>query len=511
VPKVVPVGLWMLALGATTAMAAGPDLRLVEAARQRDGRRAAALLTLKVDPNTAQADGATALHWAAHWDDLALARTLLAAGAQVDARNDYGAMPLFLAATNGSAAMIDLLAGAGAQVNAALPTGETALMTAARTGRVAAVEALLARGADVNARQASKGQNALMWAVSEKHADVARTLVGKGADIHARTATGFTALLFAAREGDVATARLLLDAGADVNEADSEGSTPLLVATVRGHAALAMALLERGARPDGHDEVAGYTPLHWAVYKSEGVITNDYPDAPGEWAALAGIPSRTGKLDLIRALIARGATVNARMTKDLPRYGFSLFKRNYLPGGTPFYLATLVSDLEVMKLLLAHGADPSINAKDNTTPLMVAAGIAHADNESRVTEAEHLAAVKLTLDLGNDLQATNGGGFTALHAAAFAGFDTVIQFLADKGAKLSTLAKNGQTPLGIAEGNNLSGFFFERRSTAALLRKLGATSEGAVTLEGFIKKQVGNQGPTKREFDAGAGDAKPAQ
>lgn len=502
------VGVWAVVLGSIVLLAAAPDTRVVEAARQRDSRTVAALLKAKVDPNVPQPDGATALHWAAHWDDLPLAKALIAAGARVNATNDYGAMPLNLAATNGSAAMVETLLSAGANMNAALPTGETVLMTAARTGRLDAVRVLLSRGADVNARQTSKGQNALMWAVSERHVDVARALLDKGADVHAATAAGFTPILFAAREGSLPVVQLLLERGADLNASDAEGATPLLVATVRGHVALASFLIEKGAQPDGNATGAGYTPLHWAATRSEGVITNDYPDAPGEWAALAGIPNRADKLALIRLLIAKGAQVNARVTKDLPRYGFSLFKRNYLPGGTPFYLAALVGDTEVMRLLLAHGADPKVTARDNTTPLMVAAGIAHADNESRVSEADHLAAVKMTLELGNDLNATNGGGFTALHAASYAGFDAVVQFLAGKGAALNAVAKNGQSALGIAEGNNLSGFFFERRSTAALLRTLGAKSEGAVTLEGFIKKQVGNQSATKREFDAG--DAKPA-
>jgi ankyrin repeat protein len=488
--KLFRAGFWLILVSASlTASAAEPDRRVVDAARQRDARAVAALIRQKADVNVPQADGATALHWAAQWDDAALAGQLLKAGARVGALNDYGVMPLSLAATNGSAPMIELLIAAGASPNAALPTGESVLMTASRTGKVEAVTALLSRGADVNARQKSKGQTALMWAVSERHAPVVEALVAAGADVHARTEAGFTPLLFAAREGDQAIASLLIGKGADVNESTPDGSTPLLVATVRGHVALALWLLERGAKPDGDPGAAGFTPLHWASTRSEGVITNDYPEAPGEWAALAGIPDRTQKLALINALIAKGADINAQVGKDLPRYGFSLFKRNYLPGGTPFYLATLVGDVEVMRLLLAKGADRGITAKDGTTPLMVASGIAHADNESRVSEADHLAAAKLALELGDPINGTNRAGFTAMHAAAFAGFDSVVQFLADKGAKLSEVAKNGQSPLGIAEGNNLSGFFFERVSTAALLRKLGAKSEGAVTLEGFLKKR----------------------
>lgn len=497
------VGVVLVSLLPVTAFAALPDRRVAAAAKARDAAAVTALIRQKADVTVPQADGATALHWAAHWDDVAMASQLLAAGAKPGALNDYGAMPLFLAATNGSARMIEVLIKAGASPNSALPTGETALMTAARTGKVEAVQVLLAKGADINAKQNSKGQTALMWAASERHVDVARALVESGADVRARTSAGFTPILFAAREGEQAMVSLLLSKGADVNQSADDGSTPLLVATVRGHAALALYLLDQGARPDGDEATAGFTPLHWASTKSEGVITNDYPAAPGEWAALAGIPDRAQKIALIKALLARGANVNARVTKDLPRYGFSLFKRNYLPGGTPFYLATLVADVEVMQLLLEKGADRSLTAKDGTTTLMVAAGIAHADNESRVTEAEHLEAVKMMLTLGDALDGTNNAGFSAMHAASFAGFDTVVQFLADKGAKLSELAKNGQSPLGIAEGNNLSGFFFERRTTAELLRKLGAKSEGAVTLEGFIKKQVGNQSATERDFAAG--------
>jgi uncharacterized protein len=481
--------LVLLPVLAGTAWAAGADMRLVDAARVDDLRRASDLIRQKVDVNTTQPDGATALHWAVQWNDAPLVDQLIAAGARVDVANDYGVTPLFLAATNGSAQVIQRLLKAGASRNTTLPTGETVLMEAARTGNVEAVTRLLDAGADINAKQTSKGQTALMWAVSERHHDVVKRLLSRGADIHATTERGFTPMLFAAREGDVDLARILVAGGADVNETSVDGSTPLLVATVRGHVPLATFLLDLGANPDGDARAAGYTPLHWASTKSEGVITNDYPDAPGEWAALAGIPNRAAKIELINALVAHGADVNARVTKDLPRYGFTLFKRNYLPGATPFYLASLVGDVEVMRVLLAKGADPAITANDGTTALMVAGGIAHADNESTVPESDRLAAVKLTIELGHDVDAVNRGGFSVVHAAAFAGLDTVIQYVADRGAKLSEVARNGQTPLGIAEGNNLSGFWADRPSTAALLRRMGAKSEGAVTVTSFIEQQ----------------------
>ena len=444
----------------------------------------AALRAAGVDVGARQPDGATALHWAVHRDDMESADRLVAAGADADAPNDYGVTPLFLAATNGSAAMIGRLIEAGADPRAALPAGETVLMTAARTGSPAAAQVLIEHGADVNARQVSKGQTPLMWAVSEGHLEVARVLLAHGAEVGARTKGAFTPLLFAARTGDRDMADLLLEHGADVNDVATDGSTPLVVATVRGHAQFAILMLDHGAWPDGDPEAIGYTPLHWASTRSEGVVTNDYPDAPGEWAALAGIPDRAGKIALINAVLDHGADVNALVTKDLPRYGFALFPRHYLPGATPFYLAALVADVEVMRLLLDRGADPGINARGDITPLMVAAGLAHMDNESVVPEEDRLAA-----EAGNDIHALNRRGFNAVHGAAFAGQDSVIAWLAGQGAALSVVAGNGQTPLGIAEGNNLSGFFADRPSTAVLLRELGAVAEGSVTLQTAIDQQ----------------------
>lgn len=497
-------GLTVLSIVLIAAIAGAQDPGLIDAVRTGRSEAAAALIARQVDVGARQPDGATALHWAAHRDDLASADRLLAAGADVDAANDYGVTPMFLAATNGSAEMIERLLAAAADPHAALPTGETVLMTAARTGNPAAVRLLIEHGADVNARQVSKGQTPLMWAVSERHLDVARLLIEHGADAGARTKGAFTPLLFAARTGDLDMARLLLANGADVNDVATDGSTPVVVAAVRGHAALAMLLLEHGALPDGDAEKIGYTPLHWAATRSEGVVTNDYPDAPGEWAALAGIPERAGKLDLIAALLDHGADVNAQVTKDLPRYGFALFPRHYLPGATPFYMAAVVADVEVMRLLLERGADPGINARGDITPLMVAGGIAHMDNESVVPEADRLAAVKLAVEAGNDLHALNNRGFNVVHGAAFAGLDSVIAWLAGQGAALSVVAKNGQTPLGIAEGNNISGFFADRPSTAVVLRELGAVAAGSVTLQSVIDRQNDRRERQQRTGDEAA-------
>jgi ankyrin repeat protein len=466
-----------IALLLATGVAFGDDLRLLEAVKSRQSAAVTEWLGKGVDVNASQPDGTTALHYAAQWDEVQTAAALVRAGAKVDAANDYGVTPSFLAATNGSASMLELLLKAGASPGTALPTGETLLMSAARTGNAGALRALLSRGADPVAAQKSKGQTALMFAAAERHLEAVQTLLEFRAPAGTRSLSGFTALLFAAREGDVRIAERLVDAGADLNDSADDGSTPLLVATVRGHVELARWLLARGARPDGNAASIGYTPLHWAAGTFESIMSLDYPVESGEWTALAGISDRQAKLSLINVLLDRGADINARVTKDPPRYGFTLFRRNYLPGATPFYLAALSADVEVMRLLATRGADAKVAASDKTTPLMVAAGMTH-NNESRVSESARLEAVTLAIELGNDLDATNAAGQSAAHAAAYADHGKVIDLLAARGANLSQKAKNGQTPLGLAEGHYFDGSIVERLNAAAALRQRGAASAG---------------------------------
>lgn len=493
--RLVMAAVIVVACWSGASEAAAPDTRVAEAAKARDGRTVLALVKQRVPVTVPLADGSTALHWAVHYDAADQVEALIAAGANVSAANDYGVMPLYLAATNGSAAMVERLLKAGASPNAALPTGETVLMAAARTGTPGAVSALLARGADPNGRQASKGQTALMWAAAEGHIEAARLLLDKGADIKARATSGFTALMFAAREPSVDLVKLLVERGADVNQSSDDGSTPLLVATVRGHVETARFLLEKGARPDGDAEKAGYTPLHWASGTFESIITYDYPDAPGEWKAAAGIPSRSGKLELIKTLVARGANLEAVLTKNPPRFGYYLYgigRGDIMTGATPFYLATIVVDLDVMKLLLSLGAKADMRTKSGCTPLMAAAGLGYQDQESRIPQAAYVEATKFVLGLGADVNAANADKFTAIHAAAWAGFEQVIQVLADKGGNINAKNARDETPLDITEGYHFS-FFFDRPAAAALLKQLGAI--GGVERGGFLA------GQTKKDRD----------
>ncbi len=473
----------MVLTGVGTA-APDADPLLVEAARNRDRQKVRALLTQKVDVNARSSDGASALLWAVHWDDVETADVLIQAGADVNAANEYRVTPLSTACTNGNSTLVERLLRAGANPNVAIATGETPLITCAGTGSVDAVKTLLAHGADVNATEQTVKQTALMWAVAERHADVVGLLIERGADVKAGTRHGFTALHFAAREGDLESARLLLAAGVDVNIKSkpdptlkgrgpafdamrSAGSTPLLAATVRGQVKLALFLLEHGADPNVED--AGFTPLHWAASTWEGDLSNPMF---GFTEPMSGIPDRHAKLELVKALLARGANPNARITRRLP--GFAGGYAEPL-GATPFFLASSVADVEVMRLLLAAGADPKLQTESKTTALMAAAGVNRKLSESAVTEEQSLEAVTFLLELGADASHVSANGENALFGPAYRGWNKLTQLLVNKGANVNTVSNAGITPWLAAsgQGDRFGGVLFNTE-TAALLVKLGA-------------------------------------
>lgn len=462
------VGVWSVLWACT--LHAAPDLRLLSAVRNRQWVVAQSLVP-RADVNTREPDGATALLWATQWDHLPTAELLVRAGADVNIPNDYGVTPLFFAATNGSPDMTALLLKAGARPSTALASGETALMTAARTGNVRVVQALLDAGADVAAHERDKGQTALLWALAEGHLEVVRLLVDRGADVRARTRNGFTPLLFATRHGSLEAVQLLLSRGVSVREAANDGTTPLHMAVVRGHVDLADRLLAAGADPN--DRGPGFTPLHWAAGTWESAFTRDY--RAGDWPGLAGL-SGDRRLHVMKALLAHGADPNARVTRGVPRFGSSAWRIHggaSAQGATPLFFAASVGDVDVMQFLLAHGADPHLATMDNTTPLIAAAGLAVEESETRIPEARHLAAVRLLLDLGADARSANTLGDTALHGAAFLGYDSVIQLLLDGGAAVNARNKQGQTPYRIALGVMVNNMFFQHPGTAGLLKKAG--------------------------------------
>jgi ankyrin repeat protein len=460
------VALWF----ASSATAA--DQRLVDAAKRHDTAALRALVAQHVDVNVAQPDGATALHWVAHFDDVEAADVLLSAGARVDAVNDYGVTPLSLAVGNGSARMVARLLTAGANADLMLPSGETPLMTAAWVGSVDVASLLLDKGAKINHQEGAKGQTALMWALFENHLEMARLLVLRGADIRLRSASGMTPLLFVARQGNVEAARLLLERGAPINEANDAGVTPLLMAVVRGHVDLLKFLLDRGA--DASTSGAGFTPLHWVAGTWETSMTHDYPNADGEWGALGGLPEER-KVEIIKALVSHGADINARVTKNPPRFGINMFALVKMAGATPFWIAAMSTDVEVMRALAAQGANTTLANVDDVTPLMVASGLGRVEGDSLLFDAPSVAAAQVCLELGADINAQNKMGETALHGAAWFGLDQVARFLVEHGADMALKDKEqGQTPQQMAEGTTRTLLYREHPSTAKVLRELAA-------------------------------------
>ena len=475
--------------GQPLAAAASEGDELVLAARGSDADVVRVLLERGADANAKQADGATALHWAAHRNDLAIARMLLDDGARVNQANDFGATPLWLAAVNGSAPMANLLLHHGADPNLALHFGETPLMTASRSGAVDVVRDLLARDATVDAKEAQHGQTALMWAAAEGHIDVMRALLDARASPAAASKSGLTPLVFTASRGSIDAARLLLDRGADINatalaSTDAQtgrgslnegGATALLRAVVRGHVDLALFLLDRGADPNLSG--TGYAPLHWAAGKWEASINTEYTFEDDEWASMYGIRSQADKTRLIEALVAHGADINTPAVHEPIRPGATLLV--LLPpqvrmGVTPFYIAAMSADAPTMRLLLSLGADPSIPSANGTTPMMVAAGRMRIDYESTVREKDALEVVKVAHEAGNDVHTVNELGETALHAAAMAGWNSIVEYLVTNGASLDAKDKKGKTPtMHAEEGNGYSNqLTMKRPETVELLARL---------------------------------------
>ena len=488
-----------LGVAATVSGVAAQEAALADAVQHGDTAAVRSLLARNADVDAKQGDGTTALHWAAYLNDAETTAALIRAGADVLATNDYGVTPLALAARNGNARVVSPLLAAGVDPNdprQAVNAGETPLMLAARAGQVDAVQVLAAAGADVDAQEGWNGQSALMWATAEGHVPVVESLIALGADIRARSNSGATPLLFAARKGSIGAVRALLAAGADVNESRPDGATPLLVAVVNGHEDLVDLLLAEGADPNAEGGSTRLTvqgmraePMPLVVRKlgysereNEGIIRGNIFGRPLQAAVHVAnwhisdqfIVVNLDRLRVLRSLLAYGADVNGRNTMEEPRWSGARYRR-HMTGATAFMLAAKAADVEVLRLLLEYGADPTIDTEDGITPLMAAAGISWASNQDRASEAQVLEAVQLIVEeLGADVNAVSDVGETAMHAAAYRGANSVVQYLFDQGAELDVVALDGRTPLRVADGVEYGNSFAAHPHTAVLLRELGA-------------------------------------
>jgi ankyrin repeat protein len=472
-------------LVAPVAVRAQPSA-VADAAMNDDRAAVFALLKHGADPNARGAFGTPPLHWRVRVDDLEAAKRLLKAGADPNGLTERGVRPLSIAIANGNAEMVSLLLQAGADANGTEPSGETHLMMAAQVGVLAVVEQLLKRGAQVDARDGHFGQTALMFAARAGHADVVAALLARGANPNVATNVGptppfikpnsvpgfgygvgiirggvpadrgrreptpggMTPLLYAARHDHVEVAKRLLAAGADVNAKEADGIWPLLMAISNDNMAVAHYLLEHGSNVNGQDWY-GRSPLWEAVNVRNLYVHN---------ATFKNGIDRGPVLELIRALLAAGADVNAR-TKETPPF------RHYLleitgslewvdfTGQTPFLTAALAGDVTVMKLLIEHGANPRIDTYRGTSPLMAAAGVNWVLAQTSTEGPDQLLeAVQLCADLGMDVNQANSMGITALHGAANRGSDDIIRFLVARGADLTKQDNEHRSALDWAKG-----------------------------------------------------------
>ena len=492
------------------AIEVGADSQVVDAAARQDVQAVRDLLSEGIDVNEPREDGTTALMWAAHWDDREMVELLLDAGANVNAANDHGGVPLMRACENASLAVVETLVAAGADVNATqTSSGWTSLMLAAKTGNVDVVRVLLAGGADVNAAT-TNGVAALMWAIAAPHPDVVHLLLESGADVRVSSEKGFTPLLFAARNGDIETATLLIAAGADVNEPGSDGTLPLLYSIIASQDAFALFLLEQGADPN-NGSMNGVTALH-AAAGNVSIWLTDWYRTHGRTAVDTGGRGVRGlnserRLPLVRTLLAHGAEPNARITVSSVVVGYVATPRRGafeqysigtgdVRGATPLWVAAFAanggglfgdnasyrfdSSPEIVRALLAAGADPNLTTDDGTTPLMAATGLGYRSAAPNLPRGPRSPSaeetVKALVEAGVDVRAVNEADFTALHGAAFRGLNEVAEYLVEQGADIDARDYRGRTPFRLAEGAKQGFAFQEFPETAELLQQLGANT-----------------------------------
>jgi ankyrin repeat protein len=512
------------AFGPITA-ARATEAPLIEAARAGEDAAAAALIADGADVGARSNDGATALHYAAERNDLELADRLLAAGADAAARTRNGVTPLALAATNGGTDMIERLLDHGADPNGLSSEGETPLMLAALNGRPDAVRLLLDHGADPNLIEPFKGQTALMWAAGGGNAEAVTLLVERGARIEPKSHGGFTPLLFAVRNAEAQALEALIKAGASVNAVVPDGTSALNVAVVNGYFEIASILLDAGADPNLPDPRG--SPLHTIAWIRK-------PGATGNAAvgAEADAPIRpTGRvtsLELAKRLLDAGEDPDTRIDWMESRFnklggtarnppglvlGRHLLTYN---GATPFYIASKNGDVELMRVLAEGGADPTLTNRFGITPLMVAAGLDTWEGETPgphtgVSEAERLEAVRLTIALGNDVNARADFGdypmegtteytllyypynldeladlgmgdprwddCTALHGSIISSQPSITQYLIDHGADPNAKNALGWTPLMMSRGVFLANAEREFPEAEAILLEALAREE----------------------------------
>jgi len=463
---------------------------LITATKDGDFETVRSLLAKGVNVNEPAPDGSTALLWAVHQSDLRMVRALVGAGAYLHAINRYGVTPLLEASRTGDTPIIAELLKAGADVRKSNhPEGETPLMAASRTGNLSAVELLLKAGSDPNATDTYQKQTALMWASEEGQVDVVNALLAAGANPNAKAhvselttrknadhATGgFTALMFAVRNGHENVVRALAKGEADLKATNGDGVTATAIAIENDRFDLARTLLDLGADPnDG--------ALFFAVAMHDA--TTDMRAHDGS-RLRAEHPNQLTALDLVKLLLERGADPNKPFVGQIHNTSLCCDPEQ---NSSPFFRAAIASDVEVLKLMIKHGAQVDwspaevkknnkdgeaagggggrgLNANVGKTPAMMAmvggrgAAFAAGPGFERLIappfrEASNRDpgdALKVLLDAGANPNAKTSDGATLLHQAVTARRTDMIRALAEAGAKFDAVNKENLTPLLLAE------------------------------------------------------------
>ena len=509
------------------------DNVLTEAVKSGNAAAVRSLLKSGADPNQPDAGGTTPLGWAAHKENLEMTELLLAGGAKPDATSRYRVTPLNIAAETGNAAVLERLLAAGADANGLSEEGQTALMTAARNGRTDAVRVLIRHGAKVNAAETFRGQTPVMFAAGEGNTEAVGMLVEFGADIRARSKAGFTPLLLAVRNNRYETVKFLLQHGANPNDSvpGGNGAPPtaaINIAVLNADFDLASLMLDAGANPNVRD-ARGY-PLHVVVWLHKPGAPPDFAMSGVDPQPVARPSGRMSHVDMLKKLLEKGADPNVTVVSEEGRFtpGGGLSRnppdlaigRHYLTymGATPFYLAARNGDAEMMRILAAAGANPKAPTKYGVTPLMGAACLDYYEGEtagpfSGVSEAERLEAVKLALELGNDINArTHFGdypmtgspedtllrypdnirdlldlgvgdmrfdGMTALHGAVICNQPSIVEYLIQKGAQVDVKNRLGWTPLMVANGIYIANNRKDFPVAAEILRRAMSTNRAS--------------------------------
>ena len=415
------------------------------------------------DVNRRNADGSTPLQWAVYNGDVAEARRLLRAGADVSLANKYGATPMSLAAEVGNADMLKVLLEAGANADSPNADGQTALLAVARTGNVEAAQLLLDHGATVDAKEKWGGQTALMWASARRHPAMMQLLISKGADVNARSidrdyqrhvtaegrpksldSGGLTPLLYAARENCRACVDVLLENRADIDLPDPDGVSPLLVAIMNANWDLARQLIVAGADVNQWD-IYGETPLF---------IAADLRSRIDGGRASIDPPNETSGLAIVSLLLEHGADPNTQLFFKPANTRGVINTR----GSTPLIRAANNGDLEVVKVLLAQGADATIPTADRQTPI-------HAVLSGRAPEPQALELIRVLQKAGADVnvvalinhqEEVRGG--TALHYAVRKRYKEVIKLLASYGIDMNAIDQDGLTALDYTQSRGFMPF-----------------------------------------------------